>query len=201
MSDYGKYIVITNRALCRGDYLAQLLRVTELRPRALVLREKDLDAKAYGRLAKEVLEICRRNEVPCFLHTHTKAAKELGCRRIHLSLPTLREQAGSLSGFSEISVSCHSMDDVREAAEAGATQVVLGNIFETDCKKGLPGKGLEFLKEVCALSPVPVYAIGGISPRNMEEVLAAGAAGGCMMSGFMKMEFARQTSFQEPISG
>ena len=41
----------------------------------------------------------------------------------------------------------------------------------------------------------------GIVSDVMEEVLAAGAAGGCMMSGFMKMEFARQTSFQEPISG
>lgn len=188
MCDYSKLIVITNRHLCRGDYLTQIEKVTSLHPRSLILREKDLSEADYAVLAEQVLRICDRNKVPCFLHSHVELARKMNCPRIHLSIPGLRENCGRLDGMREISVSCHSLADVKEAVRAGASQVLLGNIFETDCKKGLAGKGLDFLRDISAGSPVPVYAIGGISPENLSQVLQSGAAGGCMMSGFMQME-------------
>lgn len=187
MCDYSKLVAVTNRTLCAGDYWAQLGKVAALHPRCLILREKDLSPEEYARYAAKVLEICEKEGVPCFFHSHVDIARGLGCRRLHLSVPGLRAVRAGLEGFEEVSVSCHSIADVQEAAAAGATQVLLGNIFETDCKKGLPGKGLDFLREICAESPVPVYAIGGISPENLGEVLEAGAAGGCMMSGFMRL--------------
>ena len=64
---------------------------------------------------------------------------------------------------------------------------VLGTIFETDCKKGLKGKGVEFVRQICARCPIPVYAIGGMNLERISLVRQAGAAGGCMMSGFMKL--------------
>jgi len=36
-------------------------------------------------------------------------------------------------------------------------------------------------------SSVPVYAIGGVNEERLPEILSTGAAGGCMMSGFMKL--------------
>lgn len=190
-ADYSRYIAVTNRHLCAGDYFGQIRRIADLRPGGLILREKDLSAEEYEQLARQVLAICRERQVPCFLHSHVDIARALGCRRIHLSLTALLALTSlapdALADFSHISVSCHSIGDVQAAVSHGATQIVVGNIFETDCKKGLPGKGLDFLREICALSPVPVYAIGGISPENLPSVLASGAAGGCMMSGFMRL--------------
>lgn len=188
MFDAEHLVVVTNRLLCRDDYLQRIRSISALHPAALILREKDLPVEEYAALAKQVMSICEQEKIPCFLHSHAALAAELGCRCIHLSIPALREQVNLPDTFEEISISCHSLTDVEEAVAAGATRVVLGNIFETDCKKGLAGKGLDFLKEVCAAATVPVYAIGGISPENLPEVLASGAAGGCMMSGFMKME-------------
>ena len=72
-----------------------------------------------------------------------------------------------------------------EAEKLGCTYITAGHVFATDCKKGLPPRGLSFLKEVCYSVTIPVYAIGGIDENNMEAVRQAGAAGGCMMSGFM----------------
>ena len=89
--------------------------------------------------------------------------------------------------FAEISVSCHSLEDVKLAGKNGATQIILGTIFETVCKKGLKGKGLGFVEAICKSCPLPVYAIGGISLERLPQVRKAGAAGGCMMSGFMKL--------------
>ena len=83
--------------------------------------------------------------------------------------------------------SIHSVEEVKEAIELGADYLFAGNIYETDCKKGLPGRGLEFLRQVCNESTVPVYAIGGVNENRLPQILETGAAGGCMMSGFMRM--------------
>ena len=80
----------------------------------------------------------------------------------------------------------HSSEEARQAEALGASYIIAGHIYATNCKEGIPPRGLRYLKEVCDSTGLPVYAIGGITPRNMAEVLAAGAAGGCMMSGFMK---------------
>ena len=192
MCSYEHTIVITNRALVKGDFLEQLERVLRLRPHGLILREKDLSDAAYTALAKEVLALCRKEEVLCFLHSRISSAKELNCRNLHLSVPALDammpEECRRLrEEFDRISVSCHSMEDMQFAVECGASQIVLGTIFETDCKKGLKGSGTGFVREICRACPVPVYAIGGITPERLPEVMEAGAAGGCMMSGFMKL--------------
>lgn len=70
--------------------------------------------------------------------------------------------------------------------EAGLRLCDAGPHFPTDCKKGLPPRGLELLREVCAAVSVPVFAIGGISAENIAAVKEAGAAGACVMSGFMR---------------
>ena len=85
-----------------------------------------------------------------------------------------------------------------------------GHIYATDCKKGLPPRGLDFLKNVCDAVEIPVYAIGGIniasnynstasdspstydavrdiSVPRLAEVMECGAAGGCIMSGMMRV--------------
>jgi len=87
-----------------------------------------------------------------------------------------------------LGASCHSLEEAKEAVELGCTYLIAGHIFATDCKKGLPGRGTEFLQSVCESVQVPVYAIGGISGENMTLVRKAGAKGGCVMSGWMQCD-------------
>ena len=193
---YEHAIVITNRALVNGDFLEQLQKVAQVHPHALILREKDLPDAEYEKLAAKVLEIYKTAGIPVFLHSRMEIAERLGCENIHLSIPVLQDlpdvQRDVLTtNFKEISVSCHSMEDVELAVKSGATQIVLGTIFETQCKPGKMGAGLSFLKEVCrsahTVNPtVKVFAIGGIKPDNIKKVLEASADGGCMMSWFMQ---------------
>ncbi|MDD6127423.1 MAG: thiamine phosphate synthase, partial [Veillonellaceae bacterium] len=53
----------------RAAFLAQLRRVAERKPKAVILREKDLAEEEYRALAKDVLAICHAAQVPCILHT------------------------------------------------------------------------------------------------------------------------------------
>ncbi len=181
----------------RAAFLAHLRRVAERKPKAVILREKDLAEEEYRALAKDVLAICHAAQVPCILHTFVDVAEELGVDGLNLPLPVLREWCrqhddGSAlrSRFRVLGASCHSVTDVREAASLGCSYVTVGHIYATACKKGLPPRGLVLLRDCAVASPVPVYAIGGITRGRMPEVLAAGAEGACVMSGLMTRDFA-----------
>ena len=190
---YEHAIVITNRTLVQGSFLEQMEKVVCLHPQGVILRERDLSDEEYEALAEKVLGICAREKVSCFLHSRISIARRLGCTDIHLSIPYVQsmsetEREELRRNFAQVSISCHSMEDMELAVQAGASQIILGTIFETDCKKGLPGRGLEFLENVCKEVDIPVYAIGGITAEKMPQILGTGAAGGCMMSGFMQLK-------------
>ena len=54
----------------------------------------------------------------------------------------------------------------------------VGPIFATPTKTdAAPPMGIEALREVCALSPVPCVAIGGITAERVADLTAAGAVG------------------------
>ena len=85
-----------------------------------------------------------------------------------------------------IGTSIHSVEDAIFAESHGADYITAGHIFTTNCKKGLPGRGIEWLKTVCDAVSIPVYAIGGISDANAGELSDCGIAGYCMMSASMQ---------------
>ena len=205
-------IAVTNRSLSARPYEEQIARICRFHPAAVIVREKDLPEEEYARLAEKVLTICRRYGVRCIYHTYPEAARAAGVKEIHLPLPVLRQyakdssvadspstdfrrtevpgKAGTpLSFFTTIGTSVHSREEAAEALRLGATYLTAGHIYSTDCKKGVPPRGLPFLKEICLMSPVPVYAIGGIhlGTGQLTEVLSCGAAGGCIMSEMMRI--------------
>ena len=179
-------ICITNRRLCMDEFLSRIGQIAAAHPDRIILREKDLPDRDYAALAQQVTEICRQHGVTCTLHSHPEAAQQLGAQSLHLPLPVLKALSGDLRRqFREIGVSCHSLAEAREAEALGASYLIAGHIFETDCKQGLPGRGLGFLREICENTKLPVYGIGGISQENFPSVTGNGAKGACIMSGLM----------------
>ena len=179
-------LCVTNRSLCREDFLTRVEAVAKARPAGIILREKDLSPEEYRALAVKTMAICSAFGVPCILHTFADAAMALGADRLHMPLPLLRQMTEEdRARFSVLGASCHSARDAVEARRMGCTYITAGHVFDTDCKKGLPGRGTAFLREVCESVSIPVYAIGGIGPETVAEVWRSGAAGACVMSGAM----------------
>lgn len=190
--DFSTVIAVSNRHLTRLPYLDQVERICSFQPHAFLLREKDLPVKEYLNLALAVKAICDRHQVMMIPHFYTEAVTATGTGILHLPLWKLRDlkenDTGCLSGI-RIGVSVHSPEEAEEAASLGASYATAGHIFATDCKKGLPPRGLDFLKQVCVRSPIPIYAIGGIrlDSKQIRTVLEHGAAGVCIMSQMMGM--------------
>ena len=183
-------LCVTSRVLCQQaglDFLTQLERIAMARPAGILLREKDLPPEEYTALAARVLALCARHQVRCLLHTYPQAAQSLGCAALHMPLPLLRHMPGEQRRlFTVLGASCHSVADARQAEGLGCTYISFGHVFATSCKPGLEPRGLALLREVCCAVDIPVYAIGGITPENIDAVQAAGAHGGCVMSGLMQ---------------
>lgn len=179
-------LCVTNRALSSEDFLMRIEKIATAHPAGIILREKDMQEEAYKKLAENVLAICKKQGTCCILHYFYHTAIELNSTALHLPLPLLRKlPAEKKAAFSILGASCHSAEDAIEAEKLGCTYLTLGHIFATDCKKGLPGRGLAFLNEVCRQVSIPVYAIGGIHAGNIAAVRENGAFGACVMSGAM----------------
>ena len=188
-------IAVTNRRLSHRPFLEQIKRVCQLRPEAIILREKDLSETEYAKLAEEVYNITTSYDVRLIIHTYINVARELGINTVHMSLHNMREYRkefiDNVNKTNNIKTGCsiHSVEEAVEARNMGASYITAGHVYATDCKKGLAPRGLDFLKNVCDSVDIPVYAIGGIDidDGRRKEVKKYGAAGSCIMSGMMKV--------------
>jgi thiamine monophosphate synthase len=73
----------------------------------------------------------------------------------------------------------HSADEAAVVARAGGLDyLIFGTLFPTASKDGLQRfSALSELSRACAVTRLPVLAIGGITADRVEEVARSGAAG------------------------
>ena len=199
-----KLNIITNRKLCENENLEKQIKkifsayekkiiLKNFEIVALTLREKDLDKNEYLNLVKKIYPICKKYGIDLILHQNydLNLDEKYNIEGIHLSYEifkslnkNIREKL--IKKYKRIGVSIHSIDEGKEVESLGATYVVAGHIFETDCKKGLKPRGLNFIEELSSTLIIPIFAIGGINEENSNLVLNSGAFGVCMMSSLMK---------------
>lgn len=186
-------IAVTDSATCPRplpEQIARLAKLPELRPQAVILRAKALDKAAYRTLALQAQQSCEAAGIPLILHSDWQLARELGINMLHLPLALLRQISEyERAYFTWLSTSVHSVGEAQEAQALGATVLIAGHIYTTQCKAGLTPRGLGFLQSVCSAVNLPVYAIGGISfdAAQHAELQANGARGACVMSAYMRL--------------
>ena len=155
------------------------------------IREKHLATRELLELAKAAVDAALGTATRIVVNDRLDVALAAGAAGVHLgrqSLPArvVRQQ---VSKDFLVGVSCHSLQEARHAASAGADYVVLGPIFATPSKLAYgPPLGLQKLREVTAQVKIPVLALGGITLERVRSCLAAGAAGIAGISIFQNCE-------------
>lgn len=152
---------------------------------ALHIREKHRSARELIRWVETLKPLLPDSAV--LLNDRVDAALAAGADGVQLGGGSLTpaEARPLLPRGMRIGRSVHAPEEAAEAALQGADFVVYGHIYESGSKAGLAARGLEALAHTVQASPVPVIAIGGISPERAGEVLAAGAAGIAVLSGIL----------------
>ena len=179
-------IAVTNRKLCTDNFVLRVREILSAEPFEVILREKDLSDDKYCQLVKEI--VADNNGYKKVLALNCpEIALEMGIENVHLTMQQLMEH-GRPSFIKRAGVSVHSAEEAETAQTLGADYLIAGHIYATDCKKGVPPRGIEFFRGVCESVDIPVFAIGGISENNFNEPLENGGTGVCLMSEFMKCE-------------
>ena len=154
------------------------------------LREKDLSAAEIATLARKILQAVTLVASPTklLINSHTDIAIATGAHGVHLTsdrgeltpvqVHSVYASANMVPPI--VTISCHTLEDVRRGREDCASAILFAPVFEKSLPGGgiLQGKGLERLHTACiAAAPVPVYALGGVTLENASACMAAGAAG------------------------
>ena len=199
-----KLNIISNRKLCENENLEkQIEKIFSAYQRkiilenfeivSLTLREKDLNKNEYLKLVEKIYPICQKYRIDLILHQNydLRLDNKYNIKGLHLSYNTfkslnknIREEL--IKKYKKIGVSIHSIDEAKEVENLGATYIVAGHIFKTDCKKDLEPRGLKFIQELSLILTIPIFAIGGINEENSHLVINSGVFGVCMMSSLME---------------
>ncbi|MFB3817334.1 MAG: thiamine phosphate synthase [Candidatus Methylomirabilales bacterium] len=185
---WGVYLV-TDRHQAGGRELVEVVEQALLGGvRAVQLREKDLPTDQLYRLAERLLARTRARGAALLVNDRVDVAMAVGADGVHLgrgSLPP--EEARRLLGPGAlVGVSCHSVAEVREAAQGGADFVVLGPIYATPSKARYgPPLSPAVLRAAREALSIPILAIGGITAARIPEAIQAGADGVALISAVM----------------
>jgi 8-oxo-dGTP diphosphatase len=145
--------------------------------RMLQVREPGLDAVARDEFTKAVLSLARRHGCKVLV----KAPFE-GADGLHLTAEAL--MASSMRPAEPlVAASCHDRREIERAGELGLDFAVLGPVRRTGSHPDRQPLGWERFAELVEGTPLPVYAIGGLSPSDLGAAMAAGAHGIAMISG------------------
>ena len=199
-----KLNIISNRKLCKNENLERQIEkiflayekkiiLKKFEIVSLTLREKDLDKNEYLNLVEKIYPICKKHKINLILHQNydLNLDDRYMIKGLHLSYKIFKSlnkniREDFIKKYKRIGVSIHRLDEAKEVENLGASYVVAGHIFETDCKKGLEPRGLKFVEELSSILTIPIFAIGGIDEKNSQSVIDSGAFSVCMMSSLMK---------------
>jgi thiamine-phosphate pyrophosphorylase len=200
------YYITDRKAFPGDDATRRLLLLDKIAEAAaaginyIQLREKDLPTRDLESLAREATQIIsqlrtenRELRTVLLINSRTDVALATSAAGVHLpatdiSPSTVRQIWKSVKRGAgapareispsppQISISCHSPEEVMQAAKNQATVALFAPVFE---KQNIPESipaGLNALRQACR-AKIPVLALGGITLQNAESCLQAGAAG------------------------
>jgi thiamine-phosphate pyrophosphorylase len=177
---YGRAPELVAQQLCDGD--SDLIQ----------LRAKNSSSDEIRVMAERILSVTRRANVGLVINDHLDIARELGAEFCHLgqedffdtgfkNVSELRTQNSEL----KIGLSTHAPEQAQRALDAGADYVAVGPVFATGTKPGTKAVTLDYVRWAAEHVSVPWFAIGGINPGNLGDVLAAGAKRVCVVSAIL----------------
>jgi len=185
MNKYSLYVV-TDESLSNGYSHAEIARMAvQGGASAIQLRDKQMSSAKLYSAALEMVEVCR-NRAIFIVNDRLDVALAAGADGVHLGqddLPLKAARAIAPPGFI-IGISVFSVEEALLAAKDGADYVAI-TVFETTSKADAgAGGGLEMLSAIRRALPaeVQVVGIGGLSEKNIPQVISAGADGAAVIS-------------------
>jgi thiamine-phosphate pyrophosphorylase len=189
--DFDLYLVTDRNQTGGRDLLWVLEQALDGGVKAIQLREKDLSGRDLFSLAERSHKLCQAYDAALFINDRIDVAMAVDAAGVQLSqtsLPIVTAKA-LLGPQKIIGVSTHSLQETKEAEQAGADFILFGPVYFTPSKAayGAP-QGLPALKTIVDNISLPVYAIGGIKLENIDSTKKLGVRGVALISAIMSAD-------------
>lgn len=175
-----EYAISCAGALGTETFLARLQARLRAGLRLIQLREKGWTREALGDLARRVVALARPHGALVLVNADAELARATGADGVHLSAAELRA-ASARPNLPWCGASVHSTEELRLAEALGVDFVVLGPVHRTPSHPDAAPLGWERFREIAAGAALPVFALGGIEPADLDAAMSLGAHGIAMM--------------------
>lgn len=141
------------------------------------LREKNLSDRELVSRARDVRRWTEKAGVLFIVNDRPDVARLVGADGVHLGQDdmTVADARRVVGPDALIGVSTHTVEQVRGAVLDGADYIGIGPVFPSKTKAFDDFPGLQFVQAATAETSLPAFALGGIGPDNLGQVVAAGA--------------------------
>lgn len=172
------YLVTPEPGADDAAWLAGLARALKPGIGRVQLRAPALQAQPrWRRLVIEAVALCRKAKAEVLINSDIELARELGVG-VHLraaQLPGL--SARPLAADVAVAASCHHADELRMAEALECDFAVVGSVLATASHAGGDALGWEGFARLRESASLPIYAIGGLSPADLDQARRHGAQG------------------------
>lgn len=157
------------------------------------LREKNKSTRDYVELAKKVHELTKKYEVPLIIDDRVDVMLAVDAEGVHVGADDMPVAAArKIIGPDKIlGATTKTVEAAMAAYENGADYLGVGAIYPTTTKVKTILTSTETLDQICRSVPIPVNAIGGLNPSNMDVLAGIPIAGVCAVSAIMKADSPR----------
>jgi len=148
-------------------------------------RQKSGSTREMIEIARNMKRLCSEADVTFIVNDRLDVAIAAEADGVHLGqddfpIPMARELLGE--GWI-IGGSAATLDETRKCLSEGADYVGFGPVYPTSSKDDAgPVSGIDILKKVVEIIPLPIIAIGGVGAENIPDVMRAGARGIAVIS-------------------
>ena len=152
------------------------------------LREKNKSTREYIDLAQKVHELAKKYNVPLIIDDRVDVMLAVDAEGVHVGADDMPvDIARKLIGTGKIlGATAKTIEVAKAAYESGADYLGVGAIYPTTTKVKTVLTSTDTLKDICNSVPIPVNAIGGLKPDNMDVLLGIPISGVCAVSAIMK---------------
>lgn len=174
------YAITNAGELGEREFLARLERALAGGLKLLQVREKCMPADALARFTAAVVRLAHASGARVLVNADAGLAQRAGADGVHLTATQLA-QLGRRPASALVGASCHNAQELARAQELGADFAVLGPVLPTPSHPGAAGIGWNTLAALLKVMPLPVYALGGLAPADLQTAFQSGAHGISMM--------------------
>lgn len=166
-------------------FLRQLALVLESEGKFVQLRSKHQTSAELRELTVRARDAARNVGATMLLNGHLELVRELDLDGIHLpAAELLRCSARPLAATRWVGASCHDERELAHAVAIDVDYVSLGPLHPTASHPRVAVLGWQRFSELCASTPLPVFALGGLAVSDLPRAIAAGAQGIAGISNF-----------------